>query len=93
MPNGKYIYEKHDWPHFTWDHNGLLSKVSAVQFRYGLLAGRMDALGFDQQQNVTREALVQEVQKSSEIEGEFLNLAQIRSPYRATSEWILPDYR
>src|SRR5437016_2170456 len=53
--------------------------LAAVRHQQGRLVGRMEALGFPLQQEATLEALTEETVKSSEIEGEKLDVAQVRS--------------
>lgn len=57
----------------------LLGKVRNTQDR---LIGKMENLGFDLQNKATLESLTLEVVKSTEIEGEHLNLNQVRSSIR-----------
>ena len=54
----------------------LLAKVRNTQ---GELAGKMETLGFDLKNEALLESLSEEVVKSSEIEGEILDLEQVRS--------------
>ena len=75
----KYIYEYDEWPYFTWDSNKLLNLVSEVRNLQGQLTGKMDALGFNLQNEAFLETLSQDVIKSSEIEGEILDNDQVRS--------------
>ena len=53
--------------------------LAAVRHQQGRLVGRMEALGFPLQQEATLEALTEETVKSSEIEGQKLDAAQVRS--------------
>src|SRR6201988_488683 len=73
------IYERADWPHFTWDPAKIAQKLAAVRNRQGRLAGRMEARGFKLKSEANLEALTEEVTKSSEIEGKFLSRKQVRS--------------
>ena len=50
-----------------------------VQRRQAHLAGMLDVLGFDIQQTTTLESITQDVVRSSEIEGERLNMDSVRS--------------
>src|SRR5438093_11611702 len=52
--------------------------LAAVRHQQGRLVGQMEALGFPLQE-ATLEALTEETVKSSEIEGEKLDAAQVRS--------------
>ena len=75
----EYIYQEPDWPNFTWDSGGLADLIAKVSFARGKLLGKMDSIGFDMQKEASLIALSQEIIKSSEIEGEILNLEQVRS--------------
>ena len=74
-----YLHELADWPKFRWNTEALSELLSSVRHRQGRLIGRMESLGFKLRQEAILESLTQEVQKSSEIEGEMLNVEQIRS--------------
>ncbi|RYE22216.1 MAG: Fic family protein [Sphingobacteriales bacterium] len=75
----KYIYQLENWPGFEWEAEKLSPLLSEVRFTQGKLIGRMEALGFDLQQEASLETLTLEVLKSSEIEGELLNSDEVRS--------------
>ncbi len=75
----KYIHELPDWPRFRWDSDGLAKQLAAVRLRQGRLIGRMQALGFHQQEEAVLTTLTEDVLKSSEIEGEILDRDQVRS--------------
>jgi Fic family protein len=74
-----YIHELAPWPHFHWNKESLAEALVSVRHRQGLLIGHMRALGFDLQQEAVLETLTTDVLKSSEIEGENLDPAQVRS--------------
>lgn len=74
-----YIYERKNWPHFTWDYSVLAQRLAAVRNRQGRLTGRMEEFGFRLKAEANLEALTEEVTQSSEIEGEILSRAQVRS--------------
>ncbi|MHB8268623.1 Fic family protein [Bradyrhizobium sp.] len=75
----KYIHELPNWPHFRWDSGGLAKRLAAVRLRQGRLIGRMQALGFRQQEEAVLTTLTEDVLKSSEIEGEILDRDRVRS--------------
>jgi len=77
--SSRSIHELSDWPKFHWDQNRLAGTLAGVRHKQGRLVGRMEALGFPLQQEATLEALTEETVKSSEIEGEKLDVAQVRS--------------
>ena len=69
MPRLKpYTYQKPDWPKFTWQSAALISLFSEVRNLQGRLVGRMEALGFDLQNEALLDNLTLGVLKSSEIE-------------------------
>ena len=74
-----YIHQQPDWPHLHWRSDVLLNLLSAVRHRQGRLLGRMADLGFDLANEAVLNTLTDEVVKSSEIEGEILDTAQVRS--------------
>lgn len=74
-----YIYDLKKWPNFTWDIGKVSLLLSEVRHKQGKLTGRMISLCFDLQDEATLETLTQDVIKTSEIEGEFLNADQVRS--------------
>src|ERR1700678_2577046 len=77
MPD--YIHQLPHWPRFTWDQHRLAGQLAAVRHRQGRLIGRMQALGFKLRQEAVLQTLTEDVLKSSEIEGELLDKAQVRS--------------
>src|SRR5690349_17189773 len=74
-----YIHELKDWPRFHWTADRIAEPLASVRHRQGRLTGRMEALGFNLQQEAVLETLTSDVLKSSEIEGEKLDAAQVRS--------------
>lgn len=74
-----YIHQHDNWPHFTWNNEVLLLRLGEVRNLQGRLIGKMESLGFDLKNEAVLETLTSDVLKSSEIEGEILNLEQVRS--------------
>lgn len=75
----KYLYQHSRWPNFVWDDNelsGLLKKVNNELVKLNKL---VENLGFSEKGQAQLDALVSDVLKSSEIEGELLNMEQVRS--------------
>lgn len=77
--NMTYIHQLPGWPEFKWDDRVLAPNLSQVRHRQGRLIGRMEMLGFDLRAEASLQSLTEEVVKSSEIEGEVLDRAQVRS--------------
>ena len=74
-----YIWEEADWPDFKWSAERLATLLAHARHVQGRLLGRMQGLGFQLQDEASLNALTQDVLKSSEIEGEKLNVNQVRS--------------
>jgi Fic family protein len=74
-----YIHELKDWPRFRWDRERLTDPLADVRHRQGRLTGRMEALGFNLRQEAFLQTLTADILKSSEIEGEKLDVQQVRS--------------
>ncbi len=74
-----WIHEHQNWPNFTWDAQALAFKLADIRHRQGRLLGRMEGLGFELKQEASLSTLTNDVVKSSAIEGEYLNLQEVRS--------------
>lgn len=75
----RYIYQKKDWPSFSWDNEHLIAPLGEVRNLQGRLIGSMESLGFDLQSEASLETLTLDIIKTAEIEGEILNPEQVRS--------------
>jgi Fic family protein len=75
----RFIYEHSDWPKFKWADSKLITLLTSVRNLQGRVIGKMGALGFELQNQANLEILIQDVIKSTEIEGEILNPEQVRS--------------
>jgi len=74
-----YLWERADWPAFSWDEASLSRLLVPVAREQGRLLGRMETLGFDLSGEAHLHSLTEEVVESSEIEGERLDAEQVRS--------------
>lgn len=74
-----YIYQNSSWPNFTWENDRLIPLLSKVRNLQGKIVGKMEAIGFNLRNEAVLETLTLDVVKSTEIEGEILNLDQVRS--------------
>ena len=74
-----YIHHLKNWPQFTWNNDDLLYILGKVRNKQGKLVGRMESLGFDLRKEAVLETITLDVLKSTEIEGEKLDPAQVRS--------------
>ena len=74
-----YIYDQKGWPKFHWRHEFLAGQLASVHHSQGRLIGRMEGIGGALRAEATLQTLTEDVLKSSEIEGEVLDKAQVRS--------------
>lgn len=75
----KYIYQNQNWPNFIWNSERLITTLGEVRNLQGRLMGKMESIGFDLRNEASLQTLTLEIIKSTEIEGEVLNPAQVRS--------------
>jgi Fic family protein len=74
-----YIHQRPAWPNFQLDRAHLTEPLAAARLQQGRLIGHMEALGFSLQTEAVLQTLTSDVIKSSEIEGERLDIEQVRS--------------
>lgn len=75
----RYIWQRPDWPNWRYDLAALAEPIAQVSRTQGLLAGRLAEAGFNEREESSLVALTEDVVRSSEIEGEQLDLASVRS--------------
>lgn len=75
----KYIYQHNNWPNFKWDISQFSGLLAEVRNKQGRLIGKMEALGFDLQNEAFLETLTSDILKTNEIEGIVLNKKDVRS--------------
>jgi Fic family protein len=74
-----YIHERKEWPNLIWNKQKLYDLLALVRYQQGRLLGAMNSLGFQLREEATLMSLTQDILKTSEIEGEKLNILQVRS--------------
>lgn len=74
-----YVWEEDGWPGLHWDDEKLLRLLAGVSREQGRLLGKMEGLGFELRSEAHLQTLTEDVVKTSEIEGEKLDSAQVRS--------------
>ncbi|HAA46375.1 MAG: hypothetical protein XD36_2531 [Halomonas sp. 54_146] len=75
-----YIWEQHNWPHFEWDESALRPTLDAVRLLQGRVLGKTEAVhGQAADLDVEMDALIQNAIRTSEIEGERLDVGSVRS--------------
>lgn len=74
-----YIWQQAKWPHFVWDDATLRPKLNAVRLLQGRLLGQTDAVPEQADLEMEIDALIQNAIRTSEIEGEQLDVGSVRS--------------
>ncbi|WP_321937609.1 Fic family protein [Paraburkholderia sp. J8-2] len=74
-----YIWQAGDWPQWRFDLTALAEPMAEVSRAQGLLVGRLADVGMALRDQASLAALTEDVLKTSEIEGEQLNVASVRS--------------
>ena len=74
-----YIWHATDWPSWRYDLAALAQPLAHVSRSQGLLLGRLADFGMALRDQASLSALTEDVVKTSEIEGEHLNVASVRS--------------
>jgi Fic family protein len=75
----KYLWELADWPQWRFDLAALAQPLADVSRAQGRLIGRMVDIGLALRDETQLAALSEDVLKTSEIEGEVLDPAAVRS--------------
>ena len=74
-----YIWQATDWPSWRYDLAALAQSLADVSRAQGLLMGRLADVGMALRDQASLSALTEDVIKTSEIEGEQLNVESVRS--------------
>ncbi|MBS0346651.1 MAG: Fic family protein [Proteobacteria bacterium] len=74
-----YIWQATDWPLWRYDLAALAARLADVSRAQGMLLGRLADVGAATRDQASLLALTDDVVKTSEIEGEHLNVASVRS--------------
>jgi Fic family protein len=74
-----YIWQANDWPGWRFDLTELAEPMAAVSRAQGVLMGRLADVGMTLRDQASLAALTEDVVKTSEIEGERLNVQSVRS--------------
>lgn len=75
----RYIYDNENWWQFRYDGQQIMNELGRVRAKQGIVLGRMLSLGFVFQNEAALSNMSLELVRSSEIEGERLNLEEVRS--------------
>lgn len=74
-----YLWQAIDWPSWRFDLATLARSLADVSRAQGLLMGRLADVGMALRDQASLSALTEDVIKTSEIEGEQLNVESVRS--------------
>ncbi len=74
-----YIWQHSDWPHFRWGEATLKGRLEGVRLLQGRLLGRAETVPPRADLEVEMDALIQNAIRTSEIEGEQLDVGSVRS--------------
>lgn len=74
-----YIWQTDDWPNLRYDLAALAKSLADVSRAQGVLLGRLADVGVLLRNEATLAALTADVVKTSEIEGERLDVGSVRS--------------
>ncbi|HWS26524.1 MAG TPA: Fic family protein [Xanthomonadales bacterium] len=75
----RYIWAAADWPNWRYDLAALAGPLSEASRSQGMLLGRLADVGMALRDQASLANLTEDVVKTSEIEGEVLNVASVRS--------------
>ena len=75
----RYIHDHENWWQFRYDSGRIVNELGRVRAKQGQVIGRMLSLGFVSQDEAMLSNMSLELVRSSEIEGEILNLDEVRS--------------
>ncbi|MGL1832648.1 Fic family protein [Rhodocyclaceae bacterium SMB388] len=75
----KYIWQFNDWPNWHFDLAALVTPMAEVSRAHGFLMGRLADVAMVLRDQASLAALTEDVVKTSEIEGEQLEVESVRS--------------
>lgn len=75
----QYIWQRPKWSDFTWDSNKLLPLISECRLKQGRLLSKVQMLGLGTIEQTQADIMVEEITKTSAIEGETLDMRSVRS--------------
>ncbi len=75
----KYIWQNANFPDFVYNNEKIGILLKKIKYEQGLLQGKFSLLDSDEYQKIVAETYVQDVLRSSEIEGVRLSLERVRS--------------
>jgi len=77
-----YIWQRKQWPNFTWDNEAVERDAYAYAMEASSLAGEIKYLSEDKKTDTLIDLMVSEAVKTSQIEGENFDREDVRSSIR-----------
>lgn len=77
--HAQYLWEQPGWPHWRFDTSALAEPLARANRALGLVLGRVADVGLPTKTQAALASLTEDVLRTSEIEGERLNVASVRS--------------
>lgn len=74
-----YNWQQPDWPNFRYDLSPLQGTLFSIAEKIGLISGKLSHLAQNLQTEAMINLMVEEAVKTSKIEGEYINRADVRS--------------
>lgn len=74
-----YIHKKNNWIQFYWNNSEVMPLLEEANHSIGRLYGQLDMLGFNTKMQAVADNIVDDVIRSSEIEGIRFNTEEVRS--------------
>ena len=75
----KYIWQASDWPNWRFDLAALAEPMAEASRAQGILSGRLADVGMALRDQASLASITEDVVKTSEIEGQTLNVESVRS--------------
>jgi len=88
----RYIWQQPDWPCWRHDLPALFPLLIEVSQAQGRLLGRLQDLGEAQRAEASLGVLTEDVLKTSEIEGESLDVRSVRSSLARRLGVVEPEH-
>jgi len=78
----RWNWQRHDWPHFTWNSSRLAKAEERFLLASGVFLGTVKHLNSEDRDRFTVEAMSTEAVTTSQIEGEILDRDSVQSSIR-----------
>lgn len=75
----RYNWQLSDWTHFQYDLSVVYDSLLKIAEKAGFISGKISHIAKDQQMEAMVDLLVEEAVHTSEIEGEYIHRADVRS--------------